>query len=123
MSTAMISVAAQGPRRTAASVPPSKCPLTPAATGKFAICAANTKAAMIPMAGGSRCPPRRASKRAATITVSNTSAASGKLTRRLKSPSGACIASTPFEIQLGMAFILASAKTRRRRAVLRFYHK
>ena len=43
-----------GPTRIAASAPPSRCPLVPAATGKFSICTAKMKAATRPASGAVR---------------------------------------------------------------------
>jgi len=41
----------EGPTSIAASAPPSRCPLVPAATGKFSICTAKMKAATRPASG------------------------------------------------------------------------
>src|SRR3990172_3801358 len=47
----MLSIPAQGPKRTARKVPPTKCPLVPRIIGKLIICAAKTNALEIASKG------------------------------------------------------------------------
>ncbi len=49
--TAIQMAPAHGPTRIAASAPPRRCPLVPAATGKFSICTAKMNAATRPAIG------------------------------------------------------------------------
>ena len=90
-----------GPTSIAASAPPSRCPLVPAATGKFSICTAKMKAATSPASGAVRSAPatppapapassRRAPRRL-TATAAAATAPVATDTGALMNPSGTCI--------------------------------
>src|SRR5512144_526937 len=93
--TATHNAPVNGPTSTAASVPPSRCPLVPAATGKFSICTANTKTATRPASGAPRSSSswRAPLRHAATPAAATAPAATD--TGASMNPSGTCTAA-PF---------------------------
>ena len=78
--TVMHSTAVHGPTRTAASAPPIRWPLVPAATGKLIICTAKTNAAVRPASGAVRSSSSRRAPRSATADGAGRHGAGGQRT-------------------------------------------
>src|SRR5580704_3350203 len=90
--------AADGPRSTAASAPPTRWPEVPPATGKLIICAEKTKAAVTPIRGTARDPKRARVLVAAAPTPATPSAAHETATGVERKPSGTCMVRIPWRI-------------------------
>src|SRR5262245_51747889 len=100
MSTAaMARTAPLGPSRTAASVPPRRCPEVPPATGKLIICAAKTKAAVSPRRGTRRGGKCRCAWRRAMVTPVAARAPVATRVLASRNPSGMC---TPHALCLAL---------------------
>ena len=80
-----------GPTSTVASTPPSRWPLVPAATGKFSIWTANTKAATRPASGACLSSIVSAAFFSATPTPPAEAPAAASDVPALMNPSGMCI--------------------------------
>ncbi len=89
--TATTTAPTQGPSRIATRAPPRRCPDVPAATGKFSICSAKTKAAASPASGTTRSLTFRLILRRLTPTPPVATAAADRDVGRSMSPSGMCI--------------------------------
>ena len=86
--------AALGPSSAATSVPPTRWPDVPPATGKFTICAANKNAADRPSSGAFRAGSSRRTWRNARPTPAADSAALTAAVLPSINPSGICINAT-----------------------------
>ena len=90
-----------GPTSIAASAPPSRCPLVPAATGKLSICTAKMNAATSPASGAvpstppfaAPCPPAssRRAPRSETATAPAATTPVATETGASMNPSGTCM--------------------------------
>ena len=92
--TAMHIEPAQGPMSTAASTPPSRCPLVPWATGKLSICTAKMNAAVTAASGTWRSPSWSRLRRVATASVPTATAPTAAEVVPSTNPSGMCMPGT-----------------------------
>ncbi|GAA1622963.1 hypothetical protein GCM10009733_019510 [Nonomuraea maheshkhaliensis] len=90
--TAMHSTPVYGPTSIAASAPPRRCPLVPAATGKLSICTAKMNAATRPAMGAVLSSSSRRAPRRQTATPAAATAPADTDVAALKKPSGTCTA-------------------------------